>query len=554
MGPYTVRGYLQPRPGLPITVFGPHAAAAVRRAAALPGARPADLPGVRPALPLREADPRPPPLLRPPAAVLSECAAATRVTQDSEARARCVDLLAEIALSYLRHSVVVRRIVAEEGTLCGSSPSLLAMTTVKSTGTLLKRSSSIRMYRAWFVTAGATDIEFFSEPLAYRYFKFLHDDRAPATRAASMRQAFHFLGGLFALPLEVFVGSSRLHGLSVMSLRTRTEVRQSLPLKVRMVMALEALVLKDDGAGAPNALAAGVSLFALFARARIGDLARCTVEPCLDIAADGSSGYVETRFMQHKTSRPGSRRALPITANAFGLRRAPWADAWLRGRAAAGLEAGAQGTLLPAAARAGWHSVPLKTTEFASQLRALLLEMGFAAEELVGIGAHSLKVTCLSWAAKHGVDREERRMLGYHVKPGDRTLESYSRDSMATPLRSLDKVLAAISDSTFIPDATRSGTFSCSSAAAPAPAPPPAPSSPSSSSSTLSSASSACSVVEFIDAVQEQNELSIILNEATGKHHIDDGEGRTRCSKPYPLKLERLSSVPPGGKLCSRCF
>ena len=76
----------------------------------------------------------------------------------------------------------------------------------------------------------------------------------------------------------------------------------------------------------------------------------------------------------------------------------------------------------------------VKTTEFASQLRALLLDLGFSVEELVRVGAHSLKVTCLTWAAKFGVEREQRRLLGYHLAPGDRTLEAYSRDSMATPL------------------------------------------------------------------------------------------------------------------------
>ena len=73
----------------------------------------------------------------------------------------------------------------------------------------------------------------------------------------------------------------------------------------------------------------GAALFALFARARIGDLARCAVEPVLDVT-DDRTGYVETRFELHKTARPGTRAMLPITANAFGVGRAPWAETWLR--------------------------------------------------------------------------------------------------------------------------------------------------------------------------------------------------------------------------------
>ena len=85
---------------------------------------------------------------------------------------------------------------------------------------------------------------------------------------------------------------------------------------------------------------------------------------------------------------------------------------------------------------ASTHSVPVKTTEFAAQLRSLLIQLGFDVADLAGIGAHSLKVTCLSWASKFGVSRKGRRMLGYHIGAGDRTLEAYSRDAMATPLRS----------------------------------------------------------------------------------------------------------------------
>ena len=42
--------------------------------------------------------------------------------------------------------------------------------------------------------SGSEQNAFFTEPAAYEYFKFLHDERAPATRAAGMQQAFLFLG------------------------------------------------------------------------------------------------------------------------------------------------------------------------------------------------------------------------------------------------------------------------------------------------------------------------------------------------------------------------
>ena len=65
---------------------------------------------------------------------------------------------------------------------------------------------------------------------------------------------------------------------------------------------------------------------------------------------------METRFMEHKTARPGTSRALPIAAPALGLcATASWATRWLEARAAQDLDATKQMTLLPALADQGWH-------------------------------------------------------------------------------------------------------------------------------------------------------------------------------------------------------
>ena len=164
-------------------------------------------------------------LLRPVNTVMSEAAAQRRKRATDEARHRCLELLAQVAVKFLMFSPVVTRVVEEEGEVTALSPSLRAVTAVKSTSTLLRRASSIRLYRAWFDTSGFSVNAFFTEPAAYSYFRFLYDDRSPATRAAGMHQAFLFLGGLFELPLEVFLRSSRLRGLTVLELKTLTCVQ-----------------------------------------------------------------------------------------------------------------------------------------------------------------------------------------------------------------------------------------------------------------------------------------------------------------------------------------
>ncbi len=131
-------------------------------------------------------------------------------------------------------------------------------------------------------------------------------------------EAINFLVGVFGLRAVALQSSSRVRGLSVTLLRSREAVRQRRPLLAEMVQALERAVDADAGGGGLNAVIAGNVLFAVFSRARVGDLTRCPFEPQLDVTLEGG-GYVETKFVQHKTARPGAQRSLPITASARGI-------------------------------------------------------------------------------------------------------------------------------------------------------------------------------------------------------------------------------------------
>ena len=55
--------------------------------------------------------------------------------------------------------------------------------------------------------------------------------------------------------------------------------------------------------------------------------------------------------------------------------------------------------------------------------------------------------------------KAERRLLGGHLKSKDQSVEAYSRDEYAKPLRSLYVVIQDVKDGRFNPDATRSGLF-----------------------------------------------------------------------------------------------
>ena len=62
-------------------------------------------------------------------------------------------------------------------------------------------------------------------------------------------------------------------------------------------------------------------------------------------------------------------------------------------------------------------------------------------------------------AAKAGLHRDDRRSLGGHAPPNDRSVDVYSRDSLAAPLLELAKLLAEIRSGEFDPDSSRSGRW-----------------------------------------------------------------------------------------------
>ena len=77
----------------------------------------------------------------------------------------------------------------------------------------------------------------------------------------------------------------------------------------------------------------------------------------------------------------------------------------------------------------------MRTTEGADFLRKTLASLDNVPDEIEKATAHSLKVTTLSWCAKRGIPAGVRRLLGYHVKPKDKSPATYARDAMAEPLR-----------------------------------------------------------------------------------------------------------------------
>jgi hypothetical protein len=518
---------------------------------ALPGPRPVD---VRPAFGASSVRPRP----QPGSVVcrLTEERAAKRAREDDTARVKALAFFARFLSVYRDRSGLAQLMIEGDEAFSEAAPSIVAALEARKTATLEKRAGSLRLFEAWFATSGRPSADIFAERTVFEHMAFLNDERVGATRGLALSQAINFAGGLFKFDVAAAAGSSRVRGLVVRLLKTRQPLRQRAPLSVAMVAFLENLACdtEEDLEG----VLAGAALFCLYARARVGDLRRSPVDPILDIAAGGRVGFVQGAFFEHKTAKAGSKISLPIVAPLPGVTGRDWASPWLDRRHRLRLVAAECGTLLPApAAGGGWTSVPMKTVEFGVALRTLLLNGGFTAEALDAIGAHSLKTTTLSWMAKAGVDRDSRRALGYHVRADERSMEAYSRDSLAGPLRLLAKVIGDIQAKRFSPDATRSGFFEPAAPRSPPAGPP--------SSTCSSRSSSAPSVADSdndapggssdADFDEDPPDVlnKVVQNDATKYCHVLT-EDRLVCGKRMPVRYTLLDAPPAGARLCAKCF
>ena len=70
----------------------------------------------------------------------------------------------------------------------------------------------------------------------------------------------------------------------------------------------------------------------------------------------------------------------------------------------------------------GWSLAKLSTSEASVWLCEVLKKYSLNPAVLDNVGAHSLKATALSWLAKFMAPEKIRRLMGYHVKPKDKTV------------------------------------------------------------------------------------------------------------------------------------
>ena len=315
----------------------------------------------------------------------------------------------------------------------------------KSNSTLHSRAGPLVRYVQFWVERGVTCFPIVEVQL-YTFVKSLEDPAPtfPNSLLTSLRFA-HFVLGLVIVGSAV--DSGRIKGAAAAHYaRKRKDARR--PALTRLQLRrLEDTVLDSNRRG-HDRVAAGYFLFLVYGRLRYSDGQRITaLHLDVDGLKDSNDGFLECVAERTKTQTglAKKRKALPVVIPVQSAGRC-WIFEWLEVRRQMGLVVSGQNItepLLPAPATGGrWTRLPLPVSEAAAWLRSLL--EGLVTTGDIRVGTHSCKATLLSWCAKKGLGHGPRKLLGYHVPRADRSLVIYSRDELASPLRSLVQLLRVL--------------------------------------------------------------------------------------------------------------
>eukprot|EP00435_Cladocopium_sp_Y103_P014974 s3530_g3.t1 len=324
----------------------------------------------------------------------------------------------------------------------------------KAPATLIKRANAMLRYLERLRKAKQTAPG--TEETLYAYFCELREASVPLSRLRATIEAIRFTEHIFGIDgLVKMLVSKRCLGAS--RVVGETVHRQADPFTVEQLAKLHE-ILHDPQSSFWDRLVSGTALVACYTRSRWMDMQH-TDTISLD-PDEHEPVYLELRIKEYKTKKANTWRGgiMAAVGPATGVVGGNWLVQWwdLRKSLQAPLESGYP--LLPAPNSAGEATVrPLSTKEFSIWIRMILSNA-----ELLGpdakLSSHSCKATLLSYLAKYGASIPDREILGGHASRL-KSVITYSRDSVASPLRTLCTMLQMIRDGSFRPDNTRSGLF-----------------------------------------------------------------------------------------------
>eukprot|EP00435_Cladocopium_sp_Y103_P030499 s4056_g7.t1 len=271
----------------------------------------------------------------------------------------------------------------------------------KSLGTIKQRLAQISKYVKWATNDAKRQPFPATAELIKNYVRHLRNDSASHSRYTSFVEVMKFAKHVMGLDCDTSAFETAwVAGIMRGAAQARPLRKQSTVLSVAALKHLEG-ILSDESVALVDRYAAGVFLFAVFARARFGDLRKIS-SITLDEAehADGDHlGYLEMSSASHKMRATGNRLGshLPLVAPLKGVGESSWAKMFISISEKVGLDfkSWTSMCLLPAAPNqmGDWTSRPTTSGEIGKWIKQLLIGCGFDTE---GFAPHACKATTLA--------------------------------------------------------------------------------------------------------------------------------------------------------------
>ena len=338
----------------------------------------------------------------------------------------------------------------------------------RSHGTVLRRGTSILQFVKWYRSKYFGMCPFpLSTEIVEEFVLQMVSENKPASSLRGFIEGLNFCKHVAGMDVDggqINLVSAKVRRLIEMQDSNRKEKVQARVLTVQEVEFLE-MFISDERADITDRVACGCMLFCLYSRSRWSDI-RKIYNFVSDITEDEGkiSGYLECRTRSHKTARLVAKGgiSMPLVAPVCGVTSPSWGLSFLKVCKLAHRDVcqlDHEPLLAAPTASGGWSCRAVTTKEAGKWIRNLLSQMESGANFTT---IHTLKGTPLSWCAKWGLDPDCRAILGHHAT-GRSSVECYSRDNLAKPLREFELVLQQIRTKAFSPDSTRSGMIKGSS-------------------------------------------------------------------------------------------
>eukprot|EP00435_Cladocopium_sp_Y103_P066529 s421_g28.t1 len=332
----------------------------------------------------------------------------------------------------------------------------------KSSSTLYKRACALSRYVEWF-----RQLNRMGSPLrvkeydVYSYLNHLDRERAGATASSGFLEALRFLDGIAIFihaDLELVL-SPRVVGLSHQLFMQKKPLQQKDPLPCGVVKELEALLVRKQDE--IHVVILGQLLWCFHSGSRWSDAMRLKSLK-LEKQEKVSLLVGDALGSKTSTSKEAKTRLIPYVAIGSGISALNWGELWLNARASQ-LGREPEPFLPTFSCRSGkWGDTPMSSTEATGYLVDFITEilplMGAGYKINLGaLGTHSLKTGLLTMASRSTnvhFSLSDRRVLGHHMAPGDRSALTYSREAYTALYGKVLACFCDIQNGVFDPDAS----------------------------------------------------------------------------------------------------